>query len=202
MSLSMTVARPWCLVLSLAGCAFAEQSTAVRIGCVDIRDYSGRAEDASALNRQLNERLRAAGYETVELKRQAPDVVEETARQAGAQYVLYTEVIHVQPHRSTAQAEVEIEFRLYGLDETFPRVSTMISARGNAQNAPLVEQTRLDTREVGFAFIPIERKSADPVAGPEEGAAASGRAIRLAFDAVFSKQAALVGAGVRRGPRP
>jgi hypothetical protein len=183
--------------------AVTPQKEIVRIGYVPIRDYSGRVKDTADLNSQLNDRLKALGFQTVELAFQPPAELEETARQAGCHYVLYADIIAMrQPmldklgsafHAKTVHAEVEIEFRLFGMDEVFPRVSTSITARGKARRmAPAASQLPRSALRGMSAFAPS--LSVDP----REASAAD--PFRVAFNAVFDKQARLVAAGVCGGP--
>jgi hypothetical protein len=191
-------------------CVTAAEEGAVRIGYVQVRDHSGRVPNVAVLNEQLSARLNTAGYETVELRFQSPATVEAAARRAGCQYVLYTEVLEVRRPASDKVAgmmlklagsgpvehltEVEVQFRLFGMDEIFPRVAGSTSARGKVQGEPLVTSRVLNFSGAGASYYAPPRPS-----GSKEGYEAS--AARVAFDAVFNKQARMVAAGVRRGPR-
>jgi hypothetical protein len=183
--------------------AVAPQKDIVRIGYVPIRDYSGRVKDTADLNIQLNDRLKALGFQTVELAFQTPAELEEAARGAGCHYVLYAEIIAMrQPmfdklgsafHAKTVHAEVEIEFRLFGMDEVLPRVSTSLTAHGKARRmTPATSQLPRSTLHGMSAFAPslTVDSSEAPATDP----------FRVAFNTAFDKQARLVAAGVRSGP--
>jgi hypothetical protein len=190
-------------------CVMAAEESSVRIGYVQVRDHSGRVADVAVLNEQLSARLNSAGYETVELRFQSPAAVEAAARRAGCQYILYTEVLEVRRPASDKvaavvlklagsrpvehSAEVEVQFRLFGMDEIFPRVAGSTSARGKAQGEPLVTSRVLSFSGAGASYFAPPRQS-EPIEGYEDSAP------RRAFDAVFDKQARMVANGVRRGP--
>ncbi len=80
------------------------------------------------------------------------------------------------------------------MDEIFPRVAGSTSARGRAQGEPLVTSRVLSFSGAGASSYFAPPRQIEPRQGYED------RAARIAFDAVFDKQARMVANGVRRGP--
>lgn len=196
--LSMVILIAGALMLSVAPVEAAENER-IRIGYVQVRDQPSSVEDPTMLNRLLSRRLRASGFETVELAFQLPAELEEAARRAGCQYVLYTEVLEVRrpflrnllPTKAQ-HVEVTVEFRLFGMDETFPRVSTVVTGRGKALR-PSTATALSSGLTVRSLDNPIAIQTGQDVEDSESAA------MRAAFRAAFEKQARLAGDGIRHG---
>jgi hypothetical protein len=139
----------WLAALTLTAAAPGWSQT-TRIAAVAIQDRSVRPISTSGMDATIRSVLGKQGFEAVTLTFAPPADVEYQARLAGCSYILYTDIaamrksagrqignvmrmlsgpfgVESEPSPDTYVADVE--FRLFGMDEVLPRISTTVSGK-------------------------------------------------------------------------
>jgi hypothetical protein len=118
-----------------------------RVAVVAIQDRGHHSLGDSALNARLLNLVKGSGFEATALQFQPAADVEHAAREAGCDYILYTDLVDVHHTTGTQVAntvsgshkrdtwDAEVEFRLFAVDQVQALLSTTVTGK-NAKSRP------------------------------------------------------------------
>jgi hypothetical protein len=198
---------------------------AVRIGVVAIQNHSTRKVPLELATSTLEEMLRKQGFATTALAFQPPADVQYAARQAKCDYILYSEVVRVTRPAGAQMAramqnmgkpfggkgagslqtvEAEVEFRLFGLEEVLPDLSTTVQGKTRKDAGEKLPSVSVRLEYIGTDAPAESTPGAVPlsVSSTAASSAVMDPAKISALTAAFEKTAKSVRAAVDRKSKP
>jgi len=132
---------------SPSGAAGAKQPGTLRVGVVQINNKAGKQISQEALRQRLISQIHGAGIEAVPLNGMSPSEIEAEAKAKQCDYVLYSDVTALKTSKiggmfgrvtgveGVGKTEAKVEFKLFALGETSPRLQASASAKVEGDEA-------------------------------------------------------------------
>lgn len=124
-----------------------KQPGTLRVGVVQINNKAGKPISQEALRQRLIGQIQAASIEAVPLNGLSPSEIEAEAKAKQCDYVLYSDVTALKTNKiggmfgqitgvgGAAKTEAKVEFKLFALGETSPRLQASASAKVEGEEA-------------------------------------------------------------------
>jgi hypothetical protein len=125
----------------------AKKPGTLRVGVVQINNKAGKQISQEALRQRLIGQIQSAGIEAVALNGMSAPEIEAEAKAKQCDYVLYSDVTALKSSKiggmfgrvtgvdSVAKTEAKVEFKLFAVGETSPRLQSSASAKVEGDEA-------------------------------------------------------------------
>jgi hypothetical protein len=125
----------------------AKQPGTLRVGVVQVNNKAGKPISQEALRQRLIGQIQAASIEAVPLNGLSPSEIEAEAKAKQCDYILYSDVTALKTSKiggmfgrvtgveGVGKTEAKVEFKLFALGESSPRLQASASAKVEGDEA-------------------------------------------------------------------